>query len=233
MGVYAVILAGGSGTRMGLAENKIFLPLRGIPAIVRTIAPFSTLCDGIVLVAKEEEQPQMCEILRKFGLDHLVTSIVCGGDSRQASVASGLAALSDEADIVLVHDGARCLVTEEVILRVISSVQQHGSGIAAMPVTDTIKSVAEDLQVHQTLDRSRLYAMQTPQGFRTHLLFQAHRHAEASGFCGTDDAALLEHAGMPVFLCAGHAENIKLTTPMDILLAKTILQSRVTQEAEL
>lgn len=231
MSVYAVVLAGGSGSRMGGEENKVFLSLRGVPAIVRAIAPFSALCDGIVLVARDGEQERLTNILRKYGVEKLVDAMVCGGEDRQASVANGLAALPTGAEIVLVHDGARALVTEAVVQRTIASVRAHGSGIASIPITDTVKRADEGGQVLETLNRQALFAMQTPQGFKVELLREAHRVAREADYHATDDAALLEYAGLPVYLCQGDPENIKLTTPMDQPLAELLLQQRAERAA--
>lgn len=226
MSIYAIVVAGGSGQRMGMEENKVLVSLRGVPAIVRAIAPFSALCQGVVLVARQEEQEQMRGVLRKFGLERLLHAVVSGGEDRQASVANGLLALPEDADMVLVHDGARALVTEDVIERVIASVEKNGTGIAAVPVTDTVKQADAEGRVLVTLDRAGLYAMQTPQGFEAALLRSAHQRAEAEGYRATDDAALLERAGSPVYLCEGDRENIKLTTPFDVTLAEAILAKR-------
>ena len=230
--IYAIVLAGGSGQRMGTEGNKVFLPLRGIPAIVRAIVPFSALCKGIVVVAREEDQTLMRETLVRFQIASLVTKIVTGGADRQASVANGLAALPEDAEAVLVHDGARALITAEVIRNVIESIRAHGSGVASIPVTDTIKSADSGGFVLETLPRETLFAIQTPQGFRVSLLRQAHEHANLSGYRATDDAALLEAAGLPVHLCMGDRENIKLTTPMDRILADLILQNRDEREGQ-
>ena len=226
MNCYAIVLAGGSGQRMGTEENKVFLPLRGVPTIVRAIAPFSALCQGIVVVSREGELTQMRQLLTRFCLAAHVLAVVAGGADRQASVACGLAALPPEADMVLVHDGARPLVTVQVVQTAMESAEAHGSGIASIPVTDTIKRASKEGLVQETLARESLFAMQTPQGFQTALLRQAHQAADQSGYRATDDAALLEYAGMPVHLCQGDPENIKLTTPLDIDLAELILQRR-------
>ena len=230
MSIYAVVLAGGSGQRMGGKENKVFLPLRGIPAIVRAIAPFSTLCKGVAVVARKGEEEEMEKILRRFGMERFVLAICAGGEDRQASVAQGLSALPEDADMVLIHDGARAMVTEQVIQNVIDSVREKGSGIAAVPVTDTIKRANQEGWVEETLPRESLFAMQTPQGFRLEDLRRAHEKAEAEGYRATDDAALLEYAGIPVQLCPGDRENLKLTTPMDRALAEMILRSREERE---
>ena len=125
---------------------------------------------------------------------------------------------------------ARALITDQVIRRALESVEQHGSGVAAIPVVDTIKRAAADGLVQETPDRSSLYAIQTPQSFRLDVILEAHEKAMADGFLGTDDASLLEHAGIPVYLSEGDRENIKLTTPPDLELAEVILQIRADEE---
>lgn len=227
---YAVILGGGSGRRMESSVNKVFLPLRGIPAIIRSIAPFTALCAGAVVVAAEHELHDMRELLRRYGMDRFVRAVVPGGSERQHSVYNGLKALPEDAECVLIHDGARALVTEDVIRRAMASVEKNGSGIASIPVVDTIKRADDDGLVLETPDRSSLYAMQTPQAFRLPLILQAHERAQVDGFLGTDDASLLEHAGMPVYLSPGDRENLKLTTPIDLALAEVILNMRAEKE---
>lgn len=227
---YAIILGGGSGRRMGAQGNKVFLPLGGVPAIVRAIAPFSGYCAGAIVVAAESEIPQMREIIARYGLSRFVKSVVAGGTERQYSVWNGLTALPDDADCVLIHDGARALVTENVIERALQSVEQHGSGIASVSVIDTIKRADANGLVLETPDRAALYAMQTPQAFRVPLIRAAHEKARQDGFLGTDDASLLEHAGMPVYLCMGSRENLKLTTPTDRALAEALLAARAQKE---
>jgi len=230
MSNYAVILGGGSGRRMGSDINKVFLPLRGIPAIVRALAPFTGFCAGAVVVAAADEVADMQAILAKYGMGRFVKAVVPGGSERQHSVYNGLKALPDDAEYVLIHDGARALVTEQVIARALESVEVHGSGIAAIPVVDTIKRAAPDGLVLETPDRASLYAMQTPQAFRLDVILKAHEQAREDGFLGTDDASLLEHAGIPVYLSEGHRENLKLTTPTDMELAEVILQIRADEE---
>ena len=230
MGHYAIILGGGSGRRMGADVNKVFLPLRGIPAIVRAIVPFTGYCAGAVVVAAADEVEDMRALLARYGLSRFVKAVVAGGSERQHSVRNGLQALPADAEYVLIHDGARALVTEAVISRAIKSVDIHGSGVAAVPVVDTIKRAAPDGLVQETPDRSTLYAIQTPQAFKLEVILGAHEKAREDGFLGTDDASLLEHAGIPVYLSVGDRENIKLTTPTDLELAEVILQIRSDEE---
>ena len=230
MSNYAIILGGGSGRRMKSDLNKIFLPLRGVPAIVRAIAPFTGFCAGAVVVAAADEIEDMKAILAKYGLGRFVRAVVPGGSERQYSVYNGLKALPEDAEYVLIHDGARALVTEQVIRRTLESVEQHGSGVAAIPVVDTIKRATADGLVQETPDRASLYAIQTPQSFRMDVIMAAHEKAREDGFLGTDDVSLLEHAGIPVYLSEGDRENLKLTTPTDRELAEVILQSRADEE---
>lgn len=230
MRCYAIVLGGGSGTRMQAETNKVFLPLRGVPVIVRAVAPFSALCAGAVVVAAKREVEEMQSLLSRFGLSRFVKAVVAGGAQRQDSVRNGLNALPEDAECALIHDGARALVTEDVIRRAIESVEKHDSGVAAVPVTDTIKRAAPGGLVLETPDRSALYAMQTPQAFRLPLILKAHELAKRDGFLGTDDASLLEHAGLPVYLSEGSYENLKLTTPTDLRLAELILSARAKKE---
>lgn len=232
MKTYAVILGGGSGRRMASDINKIFLPLRGVPAIARAIAPFTGLCAGAVVVAAAQETEMMRAVLERCGLSRFVSAVVPGGSERQHSVWNGLAALPADAECVLIHDGARALVTEEIIRRSIASVEAHGSGVAAIAAVDTIKRAEPSGLVLDTPGRSALYAVQTPQGFRADLIRKAHEFAQADSYLGTDDASLLEHAGLPVYLCEGSRENLKLTTPTDLKLAEIILAARLQQEED-
>ena len=228
---YAIILGGGSGQRMGAGMNKVFLPLRGVPAIVRSVAPFSGLCKGAVVVARAEEVDDMRALLSRFGLSRFVLAVVPGGETRQGSVKNGMEALPADAEAILVHDGARCLVTEEVIRRVLEGIEKNDNGVAAVPVTDTIKRASGEGQVLETLERSELYAMQTPQGFKAADLFAAHQKAAGEDYLATDDAALVEYWGKSVYLTEGSRENLKLTTPVDLAFAEAILRDREEREA--
>ena len=224
MKAYAIILGGGSGSRMGGDRNKVFMPIRGIPAIVRATVPFTGICTGAVLVAQPDEQELMETMVRQFGLSRFVITVTAGGETRQESVGNGLAALPEDAEIVLIHDGARAFVTEDVISRALESAAKHGSGIASIAVHDTVKRIGEQNRILETVDRGSLRAMQTPQAFRVDSIRKAHTIAQRDGFLGTDDASLLEHVGMPVYVTEGSLRNIKLTTAFDMLLAKAVLE---------
>ena len=217
---YAIILAGGSGSRMGAGCNKVLLTLGGEPVIQRSIRAFEGLVDGVVLVSREEDIPAMGAMLAKSGLSAVV---VVGGATRQESVWNGLCALPEGVEHVLIHDGARCLVDADTIRRCKASVEVHGTGVAAVPVVDTIKQVDADGIVAATPDRSSLMAVQTPQGFRLPLIMEAHEAARQAGFTGTDDASLVERIGHSVRLTQGNRRNIKLTAPEDINMAEAFL----------
>ena len=213
----AIILGGGSGQRMGAKCNKVLLPIAGKSMIVRSVEAFVPLVEQVVVVSREEDMPVMASELAQNGLD---VPMVSGGATRQESVWRGLQALSGQCGGVLVHDGARCLVTADVIQRCMASVEERGTGVAAVPVTDTIKTVSDANIALDTPNRASLRAVQTPQGFKTDLLRRAHEQAQRDGFLGTDDASLVERLGVPVQLTEGSRRNIKLTTPEDLLMAE-------------
>ncbi len=219
---YAIILAGGSGTRMESDRNKVLLTLQGEPVIVRSVRAFNGLVDGIVLVSREEDIPIMRSAMENAGQS---VAIVPGGVTRQDSVWQGLCALPQDCTHVLIHDGARCLVDEGTIRRCMASVEACGTGVAAIPAIDTIKQVDTDENVASTPERSALRAVQTPQGFHADLIRQAHIAAQTAGYLGTDDASLVERLGLPVRLTLGDRRNIKLTTPEDMKMADVFLGS--------
>ena len=222
MKVYGVILCGGSGTRMGAEGNKTLLQVGGEPAIVRSVRVFSQMTDGVVLVTRSGEEALFSQTLSAHGLT--ATAVVPGGEDRQASALCGLKALPEDAEIALIHDGARPFVTEEIIARVIGGVRQYGGSVAAVPARDTIKRADETGLVLETLDRSALWQMQTPQGFYVKDLLAAHQNAAVRY---TDDAALMEAAGHPVHLVLGSPDNIKLTSPEDLRMINGMLTPRI------
>lgn len=222
--IYAVVLAGGDSNRMGSKTNKVLLPLEGVPAIVRSIQAFCDLVDGVVLVTRPCDLQRMQELSKAYQLP--ITAFASSGYDRQASVQNGLQQLPEECEFVLVHDGARALVSREVIQEVIASVKKHGSGVAATPVNDTIKVADEEGFIAASLDRKMLRAMQTPQGFTKVLLEKAHLQAEKMGIRGTDEAEIVALLPHRVHLTHGSFENIKLTTPSDFVAAQTILSKR-------
>lgn len=223
-GNYAVVVAAGRGVRMGTAVNKVLLPLCGEPVIRHAVRAFCEAdeIDGVVVVASADETEQMRAVL--CGLEK-VCAIVPGGSTRQESVKNGLDALPKEARIALVHDGARPLISRELIARCIRQTEDCGSAVVCTPVTDTVK-VEKDGCVVRTLDRSQLRAVQTPQCFFAGELKAAYEAAARDGVSVTDDASVMEHVGHSVHLLESSEVNFKLTTPEDLRRAEDIIGER-------
>lgn len=219
---YAIILAGGSGSRMGAGMNKVLMPLAGATVIARSLRAFAGMVDGMILVSRSEDMQQMRLAAEQAGID---VRIVAGGATRQESVWNGLYALPEACTHVMIHDGARCLVDKATIERCKASVLECGTGVAAIPVIDTIKETDAEELVVSTPDRSALRAVQTPQGFSLEIIREAHRKAQEAGFIGTDDASLVERLNIPVRLTLGDRRNIKLTTPEDMQMAEAFLHN--------
>ncbi|AOL25136.1 2-C-methyl-D-erythritol 4-phosphate cytidylyltransferase [Bacillus subtilis] len=220
-----VIPAAGQGKRMKAGRNKLFIDLKGDPVIIHTLRVFDShrQCDKIILVINEQEREHFQHLLSDYPFQTSI-ELVAGGEERQHSVYKGLKAVKQE-KIVLVHDGARPFIKHEQIDELIAEAEQTGAAILAVPVKDTIKRV-QDLQVSETIERSSLWAVQTPQAFRLSLLMKAHAEAERKGFLGTDDASLVEQMeGGSVRVVEGSYTNIKLTTPDDLTSAEAIMES--------
>lgn len=216
MSVWALVVAAGSGTRMGADVNKVLLLLGGVPMLARSVRAFDGLVDGVVVVTRTED----LDAVRAMGLGCVVVS---GADTRQRSVLCGLRALPEGVGTVLVHDGARPLVDRETILRCIASAREHGSGVAAVPVKDTIKEADAAGCVVGTPDRAALWSAQTPQAFTTEMLTEAIEALEARGETATDDAGAVEAAGRQVRLVRSTYRNIKVTTEEDLRMAEALL----------
>ncbi|WP_400164690.1 2-C-methyl-D-erythritol 4-phosphate cytidylyltransferase [Brevibacillus sp. TJ4] len=225
MATGAVIVAAGSGKRMGSHRNKLWLPLAGEPILAHTVRLFASHPEvaEIVLVVSEQDHADVIDWLRTEGIR---LTVVVGGAERQDSVRHGLQALSPDCSYVLVHDAARPFVTPQQISQLISQVQHDQATIVAVPVKDTIKVVGETGQIESTPARESLWAVQTPQAFRMSLLQEAHQRAKEAGKLGTDDATLVEWLGHPVTVMQGSYENIKITTPDDLLVGEAIMRKR-------
>ncbi|MFE1631091.1 2-C-methyl-D-erythritol 4-phosphate cytidylyltransferase [Brevibacillus reuszeri] len=225
MSTGVVIVAAGSGKRMGGQRNKLWLPLAGEPILAHTVRLFATHrdVDHIVLVVSEQDHADVREWLRKEAIQ---LTVVLGGAERQDSVRNGLGALSENCTYVLVHDAARPFVTREQISDMIKQVKQDQATIMAVPVKDTIKVVGVTGIVEATPARESLWAVQTPQAFRMSLLREAHEAAQRAGKVGTDDAMLVEWLGHSVTVVQGSYENIKITTPDDLWFGEEILRKR-------
>ena len=225
--VTVIIPAAGQGNRMRCSNNKIFLPLVDIPMFVHSVLTFSSCSevDNMIVVVALDEAEQVESILHGFpGLKNW--QVVVGGSERQYSIANAIKVVSEKTDVILVHDGARPLLQEECVKDIIQAVRQYKAAVVAVPVKDTIKTVDDNGWVTGTLERRTLWSIQTPQGFDGKLLRQAYNKAEADGYVGTDDASLVERLGVKVKVIPGSYENIKVTTPEDLIIASALLKER-------
>lgn len=225
---YAIILAAGRGTRMNQNINKMFLPLKGKPLIAHTLEVFYSLdiIQGIVLVVSPGEEDMMREKVLDVYPPKKPIKLVCGGAERQHSVYNGLKDLPSDTQLVAIHDGARPLITPQVIERSFEVAKKWGAAVAGMPVKDTIKLVDPSGKVKDTPDRNYLWLVQTPQTFSYPLIMEAHDKATRDNFLATDDSSLVERLGRDVYMIEGGYENLKITTPEDIAIAEGILTAR-------
>jgi 2-C-methyl-D-erythritol 4-phosphate cytidylyltransferase len=228
--VAAVIVAAGNSQRMQ-GINKTWATLGSKPLLAHSISVFeqSGLIDDLVVVLAKDMLAEGKRLLEQEGW-HAIRSMPPGGARRRDSVLAGLEALSPAPDYVLIHDAARPFVTTTLIEHGLAAARQHGAATAAVPVKDTIKRAGPDGLVIETLDRAALWAIQTPQVFAFDLIITAHRTIDPA-WDATDDAALVERAGYPVALFMGAYENIKVTTPGDLLIAEATLK-RVQEAVE-
>ena len=220
----AVIVAAGSASRMG-GIDKVMAELKGEPMIARTVRTFQD-CDAIseiVIVTRTDLILPITDLTRSMPK---VKAVVAGGKSRQESVNLGLNALSSKVRLVAVHDGARPLITWQVIDRVVRAANSYGAAAPAIPVKDTIKTVRGGI-VKETPDRKLLYAVQTPQVFDLDLLRGALKKAKEDGAEVTDDCSAVERLGMSVKIVEGDERNLKVTTPFDLAVAKMLLEDTV------
>lgn len=225
----ALIPAAGMGKRMGALINKQYLQLDGMPIVARTIAAFeqSPLIDVIYLVIPADEIPYCRKhVVEPYGF-RKIAAIVPGGRERQDSVLNGLNAMQDlvsSDDVVLIHDGVRPLITENMLQESITTARLHDGAVVAVPVKDTIKTVQNSI-IRDTPRRERLWQAQTPQSFRFGIIYTAHQCAKTDGFSATDDASLIERSGGEVHVICGDYRNIKITTPEDLILARAFLSA--------
>lgn len=214
MKVAAIIAAGGSGKRMG--QRKQFLPLAGRSVLEWTISAFKNTAriSEIILVTN----PDDLERAKNLGV-----KVTAGGPERQDSVKNGMKLVSPDIDIVVVHDGARPLITADIIEKSIKEAKEYGACVVGVPVKDTIKKVGDDLFIEGTVDRDVLWQAQTPQAFKYKIITRALKKAKGKM---TDDAKLVEDLGIKVKMVMGSYENIKITTPEDLVIAEAILRRR-------
>ena len=222
----ALVAAAGSSQRMG-GVNKLLQPLEGVPVLVRTLVSLQLAggVDEIIVAAREEDILEVSQLCKTYGITKC-TKVVRGGENRVHSVLLAALEAGPQTELLAVQDGARPLVTPELADRVISAAARCGAAAPAVEVKDTVKAVREDGGVEETLDRSRLRAVQTPQVFQAGLLKAALQSALDQEAPVTDDASAVERLGKVVFLVEGEEENLKITTPLDMILAEAILKAR-------
>ncbi|MBR6755911.1 MAG: 2-C-methyl-D-erythritol 4-phosphate cytidylyltransferase [Peptococcaceae bacterium] len=225
MTTIAIILAAGQGKRMQAGYNKVLMTLGGKPMLEHTLDVFqaSPLVDGIILVAKDTELEYLSDFFSAETHSKIIKS-VAGGAERQDSVYQGLLALPESCTHVLIHDGARPFVSLEVIERVVEAITAEAGAVAGVPVKDTVKVINEDNFVEKTLNRAELWNIQTPQGFVRNQVLEAYQQAMLEKYYGTDDASLVEYYGGKVKVVLGAYENIKVTTPEDIVIGEALLR---------
>ena len=231
MQVFAILPAAGLGTRMAGPQPKQFLALDGVPILIHSLRAFAAVerVTAIYVAVRKTELERVQAQIAEFGSAECV-HVVEGGDTRQESVVHALDALPAQPDdIVLIHDAVRPLIDTATIDRTIDAVEQHGAAVVGLPAVDTIKQVertAHGAIITATIPREFIVQAQTPQGFRFGLLQKAMADAVADGFVGTDEASVVERAGLPVAVVHGSQVNLKITQPGDLELAEFYLRQR-------
>lgn len=228
--VFAIILAGGAGTRMNSATTKQRMQLLGKTVIYRTVEAFDSCVDidRIIVVCREDELEYM---KKELSFAKKLCKIVIGGKTRAESSYNGLSAIDADCDLVAIHDAARCLIRPENISLVVKKAESTGAATAATAVSDTVKTVDSEGRIKETLKRCELLAVQTPQVFDYKRLFSLFAKTDLHDTDITDDNILFERAGYEIAAVDVGSENIKITTPRDLLLAELILKER--DDAEL
>jgi len=228
MRTVAIIPAGGAGKRLGTSIAKQYLLLDRVPVLVRTLKIFqqAKVIDEIVLVVPEDDLiSAKKQLVDKYDLTK-VNAIVAGGKERQDSVRNGLSAIFDRCDVVIIHDGVRPLLTEEMINQVVAAAKSYGASSMGVKVKDTVKQTTDSDLIAATLPRNNLWLTQTPQAFTFDVLQKAYAAAVSDKFYGTDDASLVERIGVKVKMIAGSYENIKITTPDDLIIAEAFIKNK-------
>lgn len=220
----AIIAAAGSGTRMNCKASKQFIMLGSMPVLARTLFAFegASEIDEVIIVTRKDDITAVWDLVNKYEIKK-VTDVIIGGSTRQESVMSALDCV--KGDKVLIHDGARPFVTPEQINSVVHALTDCNAAALGVPVKDTLKRADANGYITETCDRTALFSIQTPQGFRTELIKKAHKCAKESGTEVTDDCALCENLGVEVKIIQGSASNIKITTPDDLDVAQGLLKN--------
>jgi len=225
MPVSVIIPAAGFGERMGATIGKQFLLLAGKPVLVHTLERFQscTMIDEIIVSTQRSSFSLIGEITAQYALTKVKTPVE-GGERRQDSIAKALGTVDERSDIVVVHDAVRPFVHVKEIMQSIETAAYYGASIVAVRAKDTMKQAATDGRVEKTLNRSSLWSVQTPQTFKKQLLIEAYTHAEKFNITATDDSFLVEQLGVSPIIVEGSYENIKITTPDDLLLAELLVK---------
>lgn len=221
-----VIVAAGTGSRMKKDINKQFIKLKNKEIVAHTIEKFynSENIDDIVVVIREDEEEYFNKnIKEKYGFTNI--KVAHGGNERQDSVFNGIKMLKKECDVVLIHDGARPFVTDDIIKRSINKANEHNAIVVGVKVKDTIKVVSDNGNIVDTPNRSYLWAVQTPQVFKYYIITKAYEDAYNNNYYGTDDAMLVERIGYNVKMIEGSYNNIKITTQEDLEFGEQILKN--------
>jgi 2-C-methyl-D-erythritol 4-phosphate cytidylyltransferase len=228
MKTVTIIPAGGTGRRMGGEIPKQYLLLAGIPILAHTLSAFqrSPLVDEIILAVPEGDILEVRRTVVERYDFFRVSLVLAGGRERQDSVRNALAHVSDEHGVIVIHDGVRPFVTGDLIERAVAGAKKYGAVSTGIPVRDTVKEVDEAGRVVKTVPREGLWLTQTPQAFRREVILAAYQRAAADGFYGTDDASLVERTGIPVRMIPGDKDNIKVTTPEDLVQGEMIVCGR-------
>lgn len=227
MFVSVIIAAAGNSTRYGTGNSKQFLLLEGVPVLIKSVQAFEQIDEvkEIIITARKQDFDVIEGFLQQYNIKK-VKSVVEGGATRQDSIAAAVKKVSEETEIIAVHDGARPLVSKETIIGVIEKAVEKGAAACAVPVKDTIKIIDSSGKIVTTPDRASLRAVQTPQVFDFALYKEAIDKAVSESKQYTDDCQLIESMGHPIYLTDGDYENIKITTPDDLLVAEKFLSER-------
>lgn len=225
MKITAVIVAGGKGTRMGADKNKVFLKIMDKEVLFYTISAFenNSRTDNIIIVTGKNDMDECIQLVQTYRFNK-VTVITEGGATRQQSVMRGL--MKADGDIVLIHDGARALVTDEEINNSIDDCIKYGASAVGVTCKDTLKNADNSGFISGTVDRESTYLIQTPQVFYLKEILSLHKKAVSEGFEATDDCMIAERYGVKIKISAGSYDNIKLTTPEDMIIGEGILRKR-------
>jgi 2-C-methyl-D-erythritol 4-phosphate cytidylyltransferase/2-C-methyl-D-erythritol 2,4-cyclodiphosphate synthase len=227
MRTVAIIPAGGVGKRLKAQKAKQYLLLDSVPVLVHALKVFqrAKVINEVILVLPRDDIASSRQLINNYGLTKL-SAVVAGGKERQDSVRNGLAAISRKCDVVVIHDAVRPFVTAGLIKQVVTAAKTTGAASAGVKAKDTIKETKKDNLVSATIPRQNLWLTQTPQAFKLELLKKAYIAAYRDKYYGTDDASLVERIGAKVKLIQGSYENIKITTPEDLILAKALMKKK-------